>query len=270
MPELPEVETVVRTLEGMLQGGRIQKAEVRWDRLIDNMSAADFERSLQGQAFRSFSRRGKYLLFTLDRGTWISHMRMEGKYYVTRDPSLMDRHTHLVLYLEDGRMVLYHDTRKFGRMEYYPQGAEWEVLRGLGLEPSDPALTEAYLREKVSPNRRLKEVLLDQSVIAGIGNIYADEICFAVGRRPSTRFGRLSRKEREDLIEKTRRILAQAVQAGGTTIRSYTSQLGVTGRFQQEVMVHAREDEPCRVCGTKIRRTRLAGRGTYYCPRCQK
>ncbi|MBQ5542261.1 MAG: DNA-formamidopyrimidine glycosylase [Erysipelotrichales bacterium] len=269
MPELPEVETVVRTLEKRLKGACVASCTVFYDKLVDDPDPRTFEEHLTGETFLRFSRRGKYILIQTGHYTWVSHMRMEGKFFVYPDASLRDKHTHMMISLEDGRYLYYKDTRKFGRMELYPAGERIRAIESLGLEPFDERLTPEYLKEK-GRNRVLKEVLLDQTVIAGIGNIYANEIAFAIGRRPSARIAKMSKKSLADLIRETRRILTQAIEAGGNTIRSYNSEPGITGRFQLEVMVHGRENEPCKICGTPIKKIRYKGRGTYYCVRCQK
>ena len=270
MPELPEVETVRRILEKKCLGKTIELVKVRYSKLVDYPSVKTFQKRLVGQTFRKFMRRGKYLIFELDQDILIAHMRMEGKFYFTKDDSIIDRHTHAIFTFTDGNKLFYHDTRKFGRMELYHKGEELSVISSLGLEPFDPSLTVEYLNEHVGKKRKLKEWLLDQSIIAGIGNIHANEICYAIGRRPSTRYETLTIKQKEDLIEQTRRILKGAIKAGGTTIRSYTSQLGVTGRFQLQVHVHGKEKETCPRCGSTIKKVQLGGRGTYYCPGCQK
>ena len=268
MPELPEVETVVRTLEKRLKDAEISKVSVFYDKLVDTPEKEEFEKKLEGEYFREFGRRGKYILITTDHYIWVSHLRMEGKFFVSKD-ELTDRHTHLKAGLKDGRFLYYKDTRKFGRMELYGKNDEITVIRKLGLEPFDPALTADYLKKKAK-NRPLKDVLLDQTVIAGIGNIYANEIAFAIRRRPSVRFSRLSKREIGNLIDKIREILSEAIQAGGTTIRSYNPEPGITGLFQLNVNVHDRENEPCRICGTPVKKVMYHGRGTYYCMRCQK
>ncbi len=268
MPELPEVETVVRTLEHQLKDAEIAQVRVIYPKLVDNMTPQEFENKLKGQHFRTFSRRGKYLIFELDDYVLVSHLRMEGKFYVEPDLKVKDKHTHLIITLTDSRYVMYHDVRKFGRMQLYVKGSQLTVLNKLGLEPFDKKLNIAYLKEKCPPHHELKEILLDQSIIAGIGNIYANEICFAMKVLPDKQFEQLSDKQLQSLIDSTRTILSAAIKDGGTTIRSYTSSLGVNGKFQQHLMVHGQKE--CKVCGSQIKKVYLKGRGTYYCPKCQK
>ena len=269
MPELPEVETVVRTLEYQIQNAKIQSVEVCYPRIIDNVSSDDFSQLLVNQSFREFSRRGKYLLFTLDDYVLVCHLRMEGKFYVEPTRDLVNKHTHIIFTLDDGRYILYHDVRKFGRMYLYKKGEPLECLHKLGLEPWDVHLTVEYLKSKMR-NEPIKSFLLDQSVICGIGNIYANEICFALGVLPSTNMNSLQDEVLQKLIIETQRILEEAIACGGTTIRSYTSSLGVDGRFQISLMVHGRDKQACKVCHGEIKKVMLKGRGTYFCSGCQK
>ncbi|MDD6468107.1 MAG: DNA-formamidopyrimidine glycosylase [Erysipelotrichaceae bacterium] len=270
MPELPEVETVVRTLEYQLQQAKIQTVQVIYPRIIENKSVSEFEKALMNEQFLHYRRKGKYLIFELERHILVCHLRMEGKFYVEPDLSLQDKHTHVIFTLQDGRYLMYHDVRKFGRMYLYEKDEPCYCLENLGLEPWDDELTVSYLKQKMNKRTMLKPFLLDQSVICGIGNIYANEICFALKVRPDTLVCTLSDQKLELLIKETRRILSQAIEAGGTTIRSYTSSLGVNGRFQLSLMVHGRNQQPCKQCGTTIVKTMLKGRGTYYCLGCQK
>ena len=271
MPELPEVETVVRTLENEIEGCKIKEVLVSYPSIIHGVEVKEFCSSLLGQEFVSFDRRGKYLIFRLTSKVLICHLRMEGKFYVAADDMSSDKHAHIALALDNNKFLVYHDVRKFGRMYLYNENEELEVLSSLGLEPWDEKLTINYLKDKTSKLRQpLKQILLDQHIIAGVGNIYANEICFAMKRLPQTNFSLLNNNELEKLIVYTREILDSAIKQGGTTIKSYTSSLGVTGKFQLELMVHSRANEPCKVCNAKIIKVMLKGRGTYYCPRCQK
>lgn len=271
MPELPEVETVVRTLEYQIQDAVIQKVQVLYPKIVEHVAVDEFVSRLQSQRFVQFKRRGKYLLFELDKDVLVCHLRMEGKFYVEKDLSLVDKHTHIIFELADGRYVLYHDVRKFGRMYLYHKDEPLVALQKLGYEPWDTRLDVNYIKHKIRNGKEpLKAFLLDQSVICGIGNIYANEICYAVSLLPSTSVGMLSDEKWEQVIQETRRILQEAIACGGTTIRSYTSSLGVDGRFQISLMVHGRVNEPCKKCNATIQKVMLKGRGTYYCPRCQK
>ncbi len=269
MPELPEVETVVRTLEVQLKDAVIEHVDVLFEKIVENVSPEEFATRLQGQKFTTFERRGKYLLLGLSDEMLIVHLRMEGKFYIETENDPLEKHTHIVFHLSDQRELRYHDVRKFGRMNLYRLNEEYTCLNKLGLEPFDPALTPEYLKKhyrKISTP--IKAELLDQSVIAGIGNIYANEICFLSGISPLRKSSSLTKKELSRIISSARSVLSTAIEAGGTTIRSYTSSLGVTGLFQLSLNVYQQKE--CPLCHGPITKVMNHERGTYYCSRCQK
>lgn len=266
MPELPEVETVVRTLENRIKDRQIVNVRVLYQPIVGD---TDSFNKLVGQHFRLFSRRGKYLLFYLDDVLLVAHMRMEGKFYILSPEDPLDKHTHVIFDLDDGMQLRYHDVRKFGRMEIRALAQDLDDFHNLGPEPFDERFNKEYCHSYFRNRpKAIKEVLLDQSFVAGIGNIYADEICFACHILPTHPANLLTDEDCEQLIRATRDILADAIKQGGTTIRSYTSSLGVTGRFQQKLMIHTKER--CALCGNDVKKIRVGGRGTYYCPECQK
>lgn len=275
MPELPEVETVRRTLEYQLKDVKIKDVNIIYPKIIDNVTPEEFKQKLKNQQFQNYRRIGKYLIFELSDYTLVTHLRMEGKFYIKQDLEAYEhKHTHLIFELSDGRKLQYHDTRKFGRMYLYPRDSiffEQKAFQNVGLDAFDPNLQSINLYKK-SRNRKitLKQFLLDQKNIAGIGNIYADEICFRVGLHPTSTVGNLNKKDFENILDATRIILQGAIDAGGTTIRSYTSSLGVDGRFQLQLKVHQRKGENCYRCGHVIEKTTVGGRGTYICQKCQK
>ena len=269
MPELPEVETVVRTLETLILGKRIEDIDILYKPIVVDDEEV-FKNTLINQTFKAIKRRGKYIIFETEDAAFISHLRMEGKYYVVDHDYPMDKHIHVVFHLDGNQELRYKDVRKFGRMELIEK-YDYKQFRNLGPEPfSDDfnyEYVKAYLANKHKP---IKTILLDQSLVAGIGNIYADEILFKMQVHPNTKASLLNQENILDLIKYTREILANAIKAGGTTIRSYTSSLGVTGLFQLSLDVHTKEGEPCPRCGTIIKKIRVGQRGTYYCPNCQK
>ena len=268
MPELPEVETVVRTLEKQIQNQEILNVHINYPKMID-CSPKTFKKKLIGQHFRRFERRGKYLLFYLDEVLLVVHLRMEGKFFIQDDKEPINKHMHILFDLPHHTQLRYQDTRKFGRMEICPLDINLETFHDLGPEPFDEAFNIDYIKSYLKGRRGpIKSLLLDQSFVAGIGNIYADEILYACHLRPGRSVKRLSRKDYEHIIYHTRRILKEAIQAGGTTIRSYTSSLGVTGRFQLSCKVH--EKKICDTCGSEIHVKWIGGRSSYYCPKCQK
>jgi len=267
MPELPEVETVVRTLESQIKDLKILDIEVLYPNIIVG-PVDDFKKKLINQSFRKFKRRGKYLLFEMDDICFVSHLRMEGKYYIQRPQEEKDKHIHVIFKLSNGYELRYKDVRKFGRMELIEKG-DYLNFKDLGPEPFDSCFDKKYVKDylfKIS--KPIKEVLLDQSFVAGIGNIYADEILFEIGINPVLCANKLTINNCDDLVKATQKILSKAIEKGGTTIRSYTSSLGVTGLFQLELNVHTMNN--CKKCNSQIKKIKVGGRGTYYCPLCQK
>ena len=268
MPELPEVQTVLNTLENRIKGRRIEDIQILCKPIVA-CSEDEFCNRLIGSVFRDFKRRGKYLLFEMDDVTLVSHLRMEGKYFILDENVPISKHDHVIFFLDDGTQLRYNDVRKFGRMELIKKDEDYRCFKDLGPEPFSEEFSVQYCRDYLKEKKLpIKQALLDQSFIAGIGNIYADEILSLIHLDPRTPAGRLSRKQLEEMIRQTRYILNRAIEAGGTTIRSYTSSLGVTGRFQLDLNVHGLD--ACPVCGSEIKKIRIGGRGTYYCPKCQK
>ena len=198
---------------------------------------------------------------------------MEGKYIIRIHGDLYEKHEHVIFKLDDGTELRYKDTRKFGRMHLIKKEElnNCKALINIGLEPFDAQLDNNYLLEKYKTKKLpIKTVLLDQSIIAGIGNIYADEILYLCKLNPLKRACDITSDEAEKIIAYTREVLEKAIFSGGTTIRSYESSEGVHGRFQQELLVHNREYQRCNICKSEIIKITVGGRGTYYCPLCQK
>ena len=267
MPELPEVQTVLDTLETRIKDREITDIKILYEPIVE-CSKRTFRKKLIGQHFRNFYRRGKYLLFEMDDITLVSHLRMEGKYFIVDDSYPLSKHDHVIFYLDDGMQLRYNDVRKFGRMELIEKKDNYDEFKNLGPEPFSDKFNTRYIKEYLGDKKLpIKQVLLDQSFVAGIGNIYADEILFAIGIHPETLACNLNEEDYKNLIRETRKILKKAIKAGGTTIRSYTSSLGVTGRFQLSLNVHTMEK--CKVCNSEIKKIVVGGRGTYYCENCQ-
>lgn len=270
MPELPEVETVVRTLEHLISQRQIKNIQLLYTKMIHH-DLEDFKTRLTGQHFLSFERRGKYLLFETEDEILVVHLRMEGKFYVFTPTDQKDKHVHVIFDLDDGRQLCYHDVRKFGTMELVKKGTDFSHWHNLGPEPFSPEFNVAYCKAYLKKRKTaIKTCLLDQSFVAGVGNIYANEICYAIQVDPRRLSNTLTLAQMQRLIDETRRILTQAIEAGGSTIRSYTSSLGVTGLFQLQIKVHGQQDQPCPSCQCCIKKIVVGGRGTYYCPTCQK
>ncbi len=273
MPELPEVETVKETLKEKLIGRRIDSVQVLYEGIIAYPESSKFVKLLRGMKIVDITRRGKWLVFDMGKYYMLSHLRMEGKYFFKNRGDAILKHEHVIFSLDNGEELRYQDTRKFGKMYLIEKDKILEIgpLKDLGLEPWDDNLTSDYLFDKYK-NKKLpiKTVLLDQSIIVGIGNIYADEVLFLSGINPLVKCCMLTDKDRKAIIENTRKVLGHAIELGGTTIRSYTSVDGVHGRFQNELSIHGREHEKCYKCNSEIVKIKVGGRGTYYCPSCQK
>lgn len=273
MPELPEVETVKETLKKKVLNKKIKDVDIYWDSIIAYPNITTFKKNIKNQTINDITRLGKWLIFHLDDYILLSHLRMEGKYFLRDSTEEKKKHEHVFFHFTDNTDLRYHDTRKFGKMHLVKKCDfnDYIVVKELGLEPWDKNLNNKYLKEKYKKKTLpIKTVILDQSIITGIGNIYADEILFLSHINPLKKANLLKTKDLDLIIDNTRITLEKAISEGGTTIRSYTSDEGVSGRFQNNLYVHQKEGENCLICGSKIIKIRVGGRGTYYCPKCQK
>ncbi|MEF3303765.1 DNA-formamidopyrimidine glycosylase [Paenibacillus sp. GYB003] len=273
MPELPEVETIRRTLETLVAGKTIERVTVSLARIIQRPDDCDlFAAMLAGQTIRSVERRGKFLRLMLDDLVLVSHLRMEGRYGVYASSEPVEKHTHVIFHLGDGTELRYKDVRQFGTMHLFPRGEDLAELplRKLGLEPLGPDFTlAAFSREAAGKSTKVKPFLLNQEYVAGLGNIYADEALYEARIHPERTTDSLSKREMAALHEAIVKTLREAVEAGGSSIKSYVNGQGEMGMFQQRLEAYGRKGEPCRRCGEPIRKIVLGGRGTHYCPRCQ-
>lgn len=267
MPELPEVETVRRTLKNFVLGKTIDAIEVRYPNIIEG-DVPVFVSTLVHQSIQDIRRKGKYLIFILDHNAFLSHLRMEGKYNIKKKEDPYDKHDHIIFHMTDGTDLRYNDTRKFGRMKLVDKDHYLtdKPLNQLGQEPMEASFDFIYPKIHQS-HLPVKQLLLDQSIFAGIGNIYANEICFRMGMDPRTRGNRLSRKRVQQLIDISSEILQEAIKQGGTTIHSFDAN-GIHGLFQVRLAVHGQKT--CSLCHGPIKKITIAGRGTYFCPHCQK
>jgi len=266
MPELPEVETVRKVLEKLIIGLRIINVQVIYEKMLVNVSKREFE-NLVDQTFLSVERRGKYLIFNLDDYIIISHLRMEGKFYLEEDVKLV-KHEHIKFYLSKGLVLRYIDVRKFGRMYLYKKNVDiykCEPLKNLGKEIEE--IDFDYLKTKLNVKLKIKTFLLNQTIILGLGNIYANEVLFDSKINPFKNSCELTNLEIERLIISIKKILERAIILGGSTIKSFSSSKRITGLFQNELKVHMKEK--CSECGSFIRKRRINGRTTYYCRKCQ-
>lgn len=273
MPELPEVETVKETLKLKLIGKKIKDVKIYYDGIIAYPEIKEFSKQIKNLPIKDINRRGKWLMFDLDKYYLLSHLRMEGKYFFKNKGDKLDNHEHVVFSLDSNEELRYRDTRKFGKMYLIKKEDINNVgpIKDLGLEPWDTNLTKEYLKDKYKTKKLpIKTVLLDQSIIVGIGNIYADEILFLSKLNPLIKCCDLNDDDLENIIKYTKEVLEKAIKLGGTTIRTYTSVDGVHGRFQNELLVHGKDNDSCPACGQAIKKIRVGGRGTYYCSNCQK
>ncbi len=270
MPELPEVETIRRSLWPRIAGARIQRVIVR-ERRLRRPIAADFEARLKGRRIAGIERRGKYLLFQLDdRHVLLVHLGMSG-HLALKPAGVRDGpHEHVRLTLDRHRALVFHDPRRFGLMRV-GRIDELIELHSVGRDPLAECWTPDTWRVLVHQRRLpIKNLLMDQRVFAGIGNIYANEMLYAAGIRPRRRASGLRQPELVRLAGAMRHVLEKAVRLGGSSISDYRDADGKPGFFQIHHAVYDRAGEPCRRCGTPIRRILLSGRSTFYCPRCQR
>ncbi|GAA4712291.1 DNA-formamidopyrimidine glycosylase [Brevibacillus fulvus] len=274
MPELPEVETVVRTLRRLVIGKTIERVTVLLARIIRYPDDVEqFKAELVGQTIHQIQRRAKFIQFKLDRDVLISHLRMEGRYGLYSSNDEVEKHTHVIFHFTDGTELRYRDVRQFGTMDLYPLGMETQAgpLVKLGPEPLEPAFTEETFRRMLKErSTKIKPLLLNQEFLVGLGNIYVDEALFRAGIHPERTASGLTRKEVAALHQSIRETLAEAVEQGGSSIKSYVNGQGEMGMFQQSLRVYGRKGEPCTVCLTPIERLVVGGRGTHICPKCQK
>lgn len=272
MPELPEVETVRRGLAPHLVGRRIERLVVREPRLRWPVPRG-LPARVQGRTVAALTRRGKYLIATLDSGDrLILHLGMTGRLLVLDPAEPLRKHDHVDVLLDSGRMVRFHDPRRFGALLLWPaREAEHPLLANMGPEPFTEAFDGQYLYAKSrGRSAAVKTFVMDGRIVVGAGNIYAAESLFHAGIRPTRAAGKLSRGDCERLAREIRAVLGAAVELGGTTLRDFAGADGASGYFQQELFVYDRGGEPCRVCGTTIRRLTLGARQSCYCPRCQR
>jgi len=274
MPELPEVEHVVRALRPIVTGRRILAAELNLKRTAPELSRAAFGRQLRNLRITGVGRRGKYILFELESGRLLAtHLRMTGKFLSLTADDALPPYAHVVFYLDDERRLVFCDMRQFGRMRLIRDASRLpKELTALAPEPLSDEFTEEYFLETLSRSRRsLKQLLLDQTRVLGLGNIYAVEALFLARINPTKPANRLSKSRARKLYQAIRQILREAIDAGSTLRIDLADGNGsyfeTPERFWR---VYEREGEPCVNCGTRIRRIVHGGRSTYYCPRCQR
>jgi formamidopyrimidine-DNA glycosylase len=279
MPELPEVETVRRGLESRLIDATVADVVVR-DRRLRWPIAADFEAQLRGQRIVAIERRSKYLLFRLageERSTLLAHLGMTGSFVVRPvDSSIAYKsHDHVDIVLtgrQESLVLRYNDPRRFGSMHHFSGlDAEQSLLAHLGPEPLTDELTGEYLYEQT--RRRtvaIKQALMDNTLVVGVGNIYANESLFRAGIHPDRAANRVSLARYKRLVLQVKTVLIEAIAAGGSTLRDFVNAAGEPGYFQLDYLVYGRDGQPCKVCATPLKLMRHGGRPTVFCSTCQR
>ncbi|MEL7537965.1 MAG: bifunctional DNA-formamidopyrimidine glycosylase/DNA-(apurinic or apyrimidinic site) lyase [Pseudomonadota bacterium] len=270
MPELPEVETTRRGIEPHLVGQtvtdvRITERRLRWP------IAADFEARLIGETVTGVRRRAKYLMLETSEGSAMLHLGMSGSLRILDAETPLKKHDHVEFELDSGRVLRFHDPRRFGSLHWLARDASHPLLESLGPEPFDTRFDGEYLY-RLSRGRRVavKVFIMNAAVVVGVGNIYASEALFRAGIDPRRHAGRVSKVRYERLADEIRATLGDAIAVGGTTLRDFYGGDGEPGYFRQKLNVYERAGEPCRTCGDTIRRSVLGQRATYYCVRCQR
>jgi formamidopyrimidine-DNA glycosylase len=270
MPELPEVETIARGVDERVRGDRIETTWFSEKREPFKSSPQLMAKELPGRRIDCVYRVGKHIVFDLADLQWIVHLGMTGRLLVADPGTPVPPHTHGILHLASGRELRFVDPRRFGRMELHgPPTHKTTRFAGTGREPLDISKDEfaALFRSR---RTSIKAALLNQKLLHGVGNIYADESLFRAGIRPRRMARHLKRAELDHLRASLRTVLKEAISLGGSSVSDYVDAAGVEGFFQLQHRVYSRSGQPCLVCGTPIRRMIVAGRGTHYCPHCQR
>ena len=271
---MPEIETIRRSLEPHIKGCSIKSVEVLLPRQIKWPEPDAFVARILQQKIDRLDRVGKYLLLQLDNNvSLIFHLRMTGQLvYVPAEGEDRSHHNRLILHLSDGARLIFSDTRTFGTLYAMEQEELWRIqgMAEMGPEPLSAAFTREYLAQAVAGRKtRIKSFLLDQRKIGGLGNIYVDEALFLAGIHPQRLAGSLNSEEIDKLHETVNKVIAEGIADGGTTFRDYRDGNGDRGSHQEHLFVYGRDGEPCRICGTLLEKTKVGGRGTRFCPKCQ-
>jgi len=271
LPELPEVETIKNDLIPQIVGRTITEAAIFWPNLAREPSAEELSRCIAGREVLSIGRRGKHFLFHLSGGkTLIAHLKMSGAFLIRSPEELADRHMSAIFYLDDGRELRLVDPRKFATLWLVDTTEEERIIGKLGPEPLEPGFTPEVLAGLLEKRKvPIKPLLMDQEVVAGLGNIYADEILFEAGIHPARKAFSLTRKEIERLHHAIQAVLIRGIKNRGTTVVDYQDAYGRPGSNQFYLNVYNRAKKPCPRCGTPIQRMQLRGRSAHFCPHCQ-
>ena len=271
MPELPEVETVVRELRGELSGDVITSVEIFRSNPIVQGDCDLFQEQLRGRKFLDVTRRAKYLIFHLQPERYLlAHLRMTGKFIVCDPLPKPSKHNRVLFHLKSRRVMIFDDIRCFGTLEVYDNLADSKSLLKLGIEPLSSDLTSDFFMKRLASSKRaIKTVLLDQKIVVGLGNIYVSEILFRSRIHPQRSAGSIGKKEWPLIIKYTKKILVEAIENNGTTISDFRRVDDKTGKFQQFLQVYDKNNHPCAKCGVPIQRIVQQQRSTFFCPKCQ-
>lgn len=278
VPELPEVETIRLVLSDALPGKRISQVHLYDTRMLRGQPVSALKRRLKDRRITHVDRRGKFLLFRLDSGSLLVHLGMSGQVILGSSsqnsnknfPRLPDKHTHMILKLDSNSKLYFRDPRMFGRFAWLNDSEEKRFFAHLGPEPLSPQFTSYFLHSILKGRTAsIKSLLLNQGIVAGLGNIYTDETLFRAGLLPHKAGGKLTLKETRSLHKAIRRVVKEAVLQGGTSVSDFLDPMHRRGTFQLALKVYGREGKPCRKCGKVILKDIVAQRGTHWCPRCQ-
>jgi len=268
MPELPEVETTKNGLAKLLTNKTITKVEIRNPNLRWVLDQSIISK-LNNHTIRSFARRGKYILFNLDKGHLMIHLGMSGKINVVDTQEPLQKHDHFLLHF-DKKVMRFNDPRRFGSI-FYLESLNHKLLNSLGVEPLESSFNENYLFENSRNKTQIvKAFIMDSRIVVGVGNIYACESLYMAGINPKTKANKISKLRYINLTNNIRMVLKKAIKSGGTTLQDFAKVDGKPGYFSQELSVYGRENENCYNCNGKIRRIVQNQRSTFYCPKCQK
>jgi len=274
MPELPEVETIKRDLEDKVRGKRVKRVIIKNEKCIKEPASKEFIRKVEGKRFEKIRRRGKFLLIGLDSlDTLVIHLKLTGQLIYSKEGEMID-YTRLIFVFHDRSQLSFADVRGFGSIWLIPDEDFDRIpsLGSLGLEPLEDVFSLERFRDILRKKKRgkIKPLLMDQSLIAGIGNVYSQEALFLAGIHPERNPSELLDEEIRSLYNSLRKVLQEAIRYRGSSVDNYVDLEGKKGSYEQHLNVYGREGQSCPRCGAKIRRITLAGRGTYFCPNCQK
>ncbi len=273
MPELPEVETVKKVLTNKIVNKKIESIDVVFDKLLKNTSKEEFSSKLKNQKIKEIKRYGKYLIISLEKNDILIHLRMEGKLFYYDKKEEITKHDHIIFYFSDGSILKYNDVRKFGTFDLLDKDEylSYPKVKKLGIEPNSKKLTIDYLSAKLNKsNKKIKVDLLDQTIVNGLGNIYVDEVLFASKVHPESISKNLNKKDLENIVVNSNLIINKAIEKGGTTIKSFAASDQIKGSFQNYLKVYKKKDQECEICHTIIEKIVVGGRGTHFCPNCQR